>query len=81
MARIDGDDGLLADDVGEWATEKHSYLKRYVEISSAARKKYIGPSKGGAVYFDLFRATGRSRIRNSGDWIDGSAVAAWKDAP
>lgn len=78
MARIDGDDGLPADKVGAWAKEKHSYLTRYIDISRAARRKYIGPGKGGAAYFDLFCATGRSRIRGTGEWIDGSAVAAWK---
>ncbi|TCV79207.1 three-Cys-motif partner protein TcmP [Sulfurirhabdus autotrophica] len=46
----------------------------------------IGNGKGGAVYFDLFCGTGRSRIRNGNEWIDGGAVAAWKtskegDAP
>lgn len=86
MGLIDGDDGLLADEVGAWAKEKHSYLKRYLDISRATRKKYIGDRKGGAVYFDLFCGTGRSRIKNSNEWIDGGSVAAWKtskegDAP
>ncbi len=78
MARVNGDDGLPADDVGAWAKEKHSYLTRYIDISRAARKKYIGPGKGGAAYFDLFCGAGRSRIRDTAEWIDGSAVAAWK---
>lgn len=78
MARIDGDDGRLADEVGEWVKEKHSYLRRYVDISRAARKKYLGPGTAGATYFDLFCATGRSRIRTTGEWIDGSAITAWK---
>lgn len=78
MGLIDGDDGLPADEVGAWAKEKHTYLRRYLDISKAARKKYIGDRKGGAVYFDLFCGAGRSRIRNSNEWIDGGAVAAWK---
>lgn len=78
MSTIDGDDGLPADDVGIWAKEKHTYLKRYLDISRGARKKYIGDRKGGAVYFDLFCGAGRSRIRGTEEWIDGSAVAAWK---
>lgn len=86
MSQIDGDDGLPADEVGVWAKEKHTYLKRYLDISRATRKKYIGDRKGGAVYFDLFCGTGRSRIRGTDEWIDGGAVAAWKtsregDAP
>lgn len=78
MGVIDGDDGLLADEVGEWAKEKHSYLMRYLDISRAARKKFVGNGKAGAVYFDLFCGTGRSRIRDTNQWIDGGAVAAWK---
>lgn len=86
MGLIDGDDGLPADEVGVWAKEKHTYLKRYLDISRATRKKYIGNGKGGAIYFDLFCGTGRSKIRDAEEWIDGGAVAAWKtscegDAP
>lgn len=78
MGLIVGDDGLLADEVGVWAKEKHTYLRRFLDISRAARKKFIGDRKGGAVYFDLFCGTGRSKIRNTNEWIDGGAVAAWK---
>ena len=78
MSQIIGDDGLPADEVGVWAKEKHTYLKRYLDISRATRSKYIGDRKGGAVYFDLFCGTGRSRIRGTDEWIDGGAVAAWK---
>ena len=78
MELIVGDDGLPADEVGIWAKEKHSYLKRYLDISRGARKKYIGPGKGGAVYFDLFCGVGRSRIKSTNEWIDGGAVGAWK---
>lgn len=78
MTLIDGDDGLPADEVGTWAKEKHTYLKRYLDISRGTRKKYIGERKGGAVYFDLFCGTGRSRIRDTNEWIDGGVVAAWK---
>lgn len=78
MGLIAGDDGLPADEVGVWAKEKHTYLKRYLDISRAARKKYIGDRKGGAIYFDLFCGTGRSKIRGTQEWIDGGAVAAWK---
>jgi three-Cys-motif partner protein len=72
------DDGLPVDEVGGWAKEKHSYLRRYLDISCAARKKYIGEGKGGAVYFDLFCGAGASKIRTTGELIDGGAVAAWK---
>lgn len=86
MELLIGDDGLPADEVGAWAKEKHNYLQRYLGISKSTRKKYIGERKGGAVYFDLFCGAGRSRIRSTNEWIDGSAVSAWKtslenDAP
>lgn len=81
MARVPGDDGLVADDVGYWATEKHDYLVRYISISRAARKRYLQPKgHGGASFIDLFCGTGRCQIRETGTWIDGSAVAAWKQS-
>jgi three-Cys-motif partner protein len=78
MELIEGDDGLPADDVGYWAKEKHSYLLRYLDISRETRKKCIGPGNAGAGYFDLFCATGKSRVKDTDKWIDGSAVAARK---
>ncbi|MGB2682617.1 MAG: three-Cys-motif partner protein TcmP [Candidatus Competibacter sp.] len=77
MKLIEGDDGMPANEVGVWAMEKHNYLCRYVNICREARRKYIGIGKGVAAYFDLFCATGRSRIRSSDNWIEGSAIAAW----
>jgi three-Cys-motif partner protein len=75
---IEGDDGLPAEEVGAWAVEKHNYLARYLDISRGARQKFLGPRKAGATIVDLFCATGRARIRETGEWIDGSAMAAWK---
>ncbi len=75
---VDGDDGLPAEDVGAWAKEKHDYLCRYIDISRGARAKYLGPGKAGATYIDLFCGPGRSKIRDTGEWIDGGVVAAWK---
>jgi three-Cys-motif partner protein len=75
---IDGDDGLPAEDVGVWTLEKHKFLKRYLDISRAARQKFLGAGNAGATYIDLFCSTGRARIRETGAWIDGSAVSAWK---
>lgn len=78
MALIEGDDGFPADEVGVWAKEKHRYLCRYLDISRATRKKFLGAGKAGAAYFDLFCGSGRSQIRETGEWVDGSAIAAWK---
>ena len=76
--RIDGDDGLPAEDVGIWAKEKHDYLCRYIDISRSTRAKFLGPGKAGATYIDLFCGPGRCKVRESGEWIDGGVVAAWK---
>lgn len=78
MSIVDGDDGLPAEEVGPWAREKHAYLCRYLDASRGARKKYIGQGKAGATFADLFCSLGRSKIRESMEFIDGSAVAAWK---
>lgn len=75
---ISGDDGLPAEEVGFWAKEKHDYLCRYIDISRATRAKYIGDRKGGATFIDVFCGPGRSRVRETGEWIDGGVVAAWK---
>ena len=72
------DDGLPADEVGNWVKEKHTYLLRYIDISRAARKKYLGNGKAGAAYFDLFCGCGRSQVRDTDEFVDGSAIAAWK---
>jgi len=73
---VQGDDGLPAEDVGQWAKEQQDLLCRYVDISRGVRARFIGPLKAGATYVDLFCGPGRSKIRN-GDFIDGSCVAAW----
>lgn len=75
---LDGDDGLPAEDIGQWAKEKHRLLCAYVDICRATRRKFLPPNKGGSTYIDLFCGTGRARIRETGEWVDGSAVAAWK---
>jgi len=75
---IQGDDGLPAEEVGAWAVQKHTYLARYLNISRGARQKFLGPGKAGATFIDLFCGTGRARIRETGQWIDGSAIASCK---
>ncbi|WP_337917774.1 three-Cys-motif partner protein TcmP [Pseudaminobacter soli (ex Zhang et al. 2022)] len=58
--------------------EKHNLLRRYIDISRAVRRRWIGPTNAGATYIDLFCGPGRARVRKTGEWIDGSCVAAWK---
>lgn len=76
---VEGDDGLPAEDVGPWVKDKHEKLCRYIDISHAARKKFIGPGKGGAVYIDLFCGPGRASIRGQ-EFVDGSCLAAWRES-
>jgi three-Cys-motif partner protein len=73
------DDGLPLDEVGPWAKEKHERLRKYVDISRAARRKLVqGP--GGATYIDLFCGSGRAVIRDTGEKIDGSPLVAFRCA-
>jgi three-Cys-motif partner protein len=75
---IEGDDGLPADAVGAWSNDKHDRLRRYLDISRAARRRFLTGSSKTATFVDLFCGPGRARVRGTGEWIDGSAVAAWK---
>ncbi len=75
---LPGDDGLPAEEVGVWAKEKHDLLCRYVDISKSTRAKYLPPNKGGAALIDLFCGPGRCKVRETGEFIDGGVVAAWK---
>jgi three-Cys-motif partner protein len=78
MATIEGDDGLPADEVGIWAKQKHDRLRRYLDISRGARRKFLQGNSKSATFIDLFCASGRARVRETGEWIDGSAIGAWK---
>jgi hypothetical protein len=44
-------DSLPVDEVGAWAKDKHDRLRKYVDISRAARRKFVEGS-GGATYID-----------------------------
>jgi len=70
-----GDDGLIVEKVGSWAVEKLEIVTDYVYASGGARKKYSGT---GAAYIDPFCAAGRSLIRDTTKFIDGSPVAVFK---
>lgn len=74
-----GEDGLPLDEVGPWAKEKHERLRKYVDISRAARRKFVEGS-GGATYIDLFCGTGRAFIHDTNETIDGSPLVAFKSA-
>src|SRR5687768_4119413 len=63
-----GDDGLIVEKIGSWATEKLKLVTDYVYASGGARKKYLGT---GAAYIDPFCGSGRSLIRDTTTFIDG----------
>jgi three-Cys-motif partner protein len=71
------DQGLLVENVGPWATDKLKIVTDYIQASGAARRRYLGT---GAAYIDVFCGPGRSKIRPTGQFIDGSPVAAFKKA-
>jgi three-Cys-motif partner protein len=77
-ALIAGDDGLPAEEVGAWAKQKHNTLRRYVDVSRAGRNKFLTGRSKSAAFIDLFCGSGRALVKETGEWIDGSAVAAWK---
>ena len=74
---IDGDDGLPAEEVGSWAKEKHDPLRCYLDLSRGARNMFLTGRSKSATFIDLFCGPGRARVKETGEWIDGSAVAAW----
>lgn len=73
-------DGLRREIVGEWATEKHERLRRYIDISRYARKKFLEGPAHEATYIDLFCGPGQSRIKGTQTVIDGSPLAAFHSA-
>jgi three-Cys-motif partner protein len=73
------DDGLPLDEVGAWTKDKHERLRKYVDASRAARRKFV-QGRGGATYIDLFCGSGRAVVRETGERIDGSPLVAFKCA-
>jgi three-Cys-motif partner protein len=74
-------DGLIVDEVGPWAPEKHLRLSRYIDLARGARAKFAPPrGSGGASYIELFSGPGRSLIEGTSEYIDGSPLVAYKAA-
>jgi len=73
-----GDDGLVVEKVGAWAKTKHRLLTDYIQASGGARSNYN--QRSGAAYIDVFCGPGRLLIRDTTNYIDGSPVAAFKQA-
>ncbi len=74
------EDGLPREIVGPWAQEKHDLLRRYIDISRHARRKFLEGQAASATYIDLFSGPGRCRVRDTTTVIDGSPVAAYRMA-
>jgi spore photoproduct lyase len=56
--------------VGEWSKDKYYYLRRYIYIfTTSMRNKWEG-----LCYVDLFSGPGKSRVRQTGEEIDGSPL-------
>ena len=72
-----GDDGLIVEKVGSWAVDKLKIVTDYVYASGGARKNFVRP---GTAYIDVFCGPGRSLLRGTNQFIDGSPVAAFKRA-
>jgi three-Cys-motif partner protein len=76
--KLDRGDGLIVGEVGQWATEKHDRLRRYIQASRGARAKFLPPvGRGGASYIELYSGAGRSVIKDTNQFIEGSAVVAF----
>lgn len=74
---VDPDDGLTREIVGRWCQEKHLRLRHYVDITHATRRQYTANSPA---YIDLYCGTGRARIRDTEEVVDGSSIVAVSEA-
>lgn len=75
MELTDPEDGLPASDIGRWSLEKHERLRKYVDAAHGARGKFARSS-----YVDLYCGPGRSRIAETGTYVDGSPIVAFTSA-
>ena len=73
-ALITGDDGLPAEaDVGSWVEVKYRALREYLKYHAKPRAGFASRA-----YIDIFCGPGRARIKDTGQFVDGSPVVAWK---
>lgn len=68
-------DGLPASEVGAWTEEKHERLRKYIDASHGARRHFKSRT-----YIDLFCGPGRSWVRETNIFIDGSPLVALDSA-
>ncbi len=48
MGGVVSDDELPIGEEGEWALEKHALLRRYIDSTSATRRKFTDPTRSNA---------------------------------
>lgn len=69
---VKGDDGLPARQVGIWSKDKLHFLARYLDaFTTSMRKKWKALH-----YIDGFAGPGRCKIKESGEFRDGSPIIA-----
>jgi three-Cys-motif partner protein len=77
ITELDPADGLPVMEVGRWVTEeKHQIIKRYIDASWAARRRFSSQR----TYVDLFAGTGRVKVKHTTVFVDGGPMAAWNMA-
>jgi three-Cys-motif partner protein len=64
------DDRLITPDVGVWNEQKYKLVAYYASIFASSMKNKWNCR----TYIDLFAGSGRSRLRESGDIVDSSAI-------
>lgn len=74
MADWTDQDGLPASDIGIWTLEKHARLRKYTDSAHGARRAFANRT----AYVDLYSGPGRSRIRETEEFVDGSPLVAWQ---
>jgi three-Cys-motif partner protein len=53
-------------------------VRRYIDAARGARAKFLAPTgTGGASYIELYSGAGRSVIKDTNQFIEGSAVVAF----
>lgn len=71
---IPSDDGHAIMEVGGWASDKHHFLRRYIDAFTIAMKNKPWP--GGLHYIDLFAGSGIQKVKPTGELIWGSPLIA-----
>jgi three-Cys-motif partner protein len=73
----DPQDGLRVELVGAWSLEKHSRLRKYVDITKKTRAKY---DYSGAAYIDLYCGPGKIQVKGEESSQDGSPLLALQES-